>query len=445
MAFISVEPALYPAAMDSPSPAPTFQFDPNSERFALDPYPDYAWLRANAPIYHWRERDALLISRMAELRAFFQEPRLSGDVRHWEHLPVNELFNQPRYAAWTRLNRHGLFQLAPEDHARVRKLASVALTPRAVRRMEGSVRRAVDEALAELIAGGEEVVNLCGFAERIPLTVICDLLGVPAEYRADFRRFGLAVIQGIQPYNTVEVLDQIADTVTEGMALLERMINEFRTPAPGGERPQNLLTDWIDANEDNARLSDDELIALVGALIAAGSDTTVHATCYAVQTLLNHPEALRELQADRSLLRGAIEETLRWDGFGKIGLMRYATEDFEFCGVPVRKGQLVAALGGAAGRDGEVFADPDRFDIHRDHLPNLTFGLGRRFCLGVNLARSEVMCAIETLLIDRFPEAKLAGPVVIDYDNPVMRAMTELPLRLGRDYAAKAGESEASA
>jgi cytochrome P450 len=92
------------------------------------------------------------------------------------------------------------------------------------------------------------------------------------------------------------------------------------------------------------------------------------------------------------------------------------------------------ALSGAAGRDREVYEDPDRFDIRRDHLPNLTFGLGRRFCLGANLARSEMMCAVGTLLLDRFPEAELAGPRVIDHENPVMRAMISLPVRLGPDH-----------
>lgn len=420
--------------MDTPT-SPTFEFVPDSEGFAADPHPTYAWLRSNAPIYHWLERDSLVVSRMAELREFFNEPRLSVDPRVWEHYPGSELFSQPRYAAWARLERSGLFQLPPADHARVRKLASVALTPRAVRRMDATVQRAVDESLAaviaNMVASNSEVVNICDFAEPIPLTVICDLLGVPQHYRAAFRRFGLAVIRSIQPFKRIEELDEIADAATEGVALLEAMIGEARAADP---RPATLLGDWIDANEDAQRLADDELLGLVNALIVAGSDTTVHGTCYAVYALLRHPQALRELQADRSLLRGAIEESLRWDQFGKVGLVRYATEDFEFCGTPIRKGQLIMALSGAAGRDAEVFEDADRFDIRRDHLPNLTFGLGRRFCLGANLARSEMMCAVGTLLLDRFPEAQLAGPPMLDHENPVMRAMIDLPVRLGRDH-----------
>jgi cytochrome P450 enzyme len=425
--------------MDAPIPA-DFVFEPNSQRFSADPHPDYAWLRANAPIYHWRERGALVLSRMAETRAFFQDPHLSLDIRDWEHYPGSDMFSHPRYAAWGRILRSGLFQLAPEDHARVRKLASVALTPRAVGQMQRAVRAAVDASLAQLIAGTDAdargelgVANIREFAEPIPLKVVCDLLGVPSHYRGGFRRFGIAMIESVQPSRGTEAMEGIADTVTEGVALLDDMIRELRS-LPTSLRPPNLLTDWINANEDDQRLTDDELLGLVGALIIAGSDTTVHGTCYAVHALLSHPEALRELQADRSLLRGAIEESLRWDSFGKLGLMRYATRDFVFCGTPVRKGQLVTALIGAAGRDSEAYVDADRFDIHRDHLINLNFGLGRHFCLGVNLARSELMTAVETLLIDRFPEAELAGDVVVDPRNSVMRAMTQLPVRLGRDH-----------
>src|SRR5690606_18959532 len=128
-------------------------------------------------------------------------------------------------------------------------------------------------------------------------TVICDLLGVPIHYRAAFRRFGIALIRSIQPYNEIEGFNEIADAATEGVALLEEMIDGARAADP---RPATLLGDWIDANEDAQRLADDELLGLVNALIVAGSDTTVHGTCYAVHALLRHPEALRELQADRS-------------------------------------------------------------------------------------------------------------------------------------------------
>lgn len=411
----------------------TFEFNPDSERFSSDPYSDYAWLREHAPVFDWSARGALVVSGMAELRTYFGEPRLSADAREWELYPGDALFEQPRYAAWRRIKRAGV-ELAPADHARVRKLASRALTPTGVRQMEATVQAAVDQAIAELLERDGEVVNICEFAERIPLEVMCRLLGVPDAFRDQFRRFAQAMIRSLQPFGDIEVLNGIADAVAEGVAMLEQMIGEARSASV---RPDNLLGAWVEANEDDERLSDDEMMALVAVLIIAGTDTTVHGTCYAIHGLLSHPEALRELQAEPELLRGAIEETLRWDGFGKLALMRYATESFELCGTPVRKGQMVIGLGGAANRDPKVFSEPDRFDIRRDPQANITFGHGRRYCLGANLARTEMMLAVRSLLIERFPEAELAGPVVIDHRNPILRAMTLLPLRLGPDHGAR--------
>ncbi|WP_146659551.1 cytochrome P450 [Enhygromyxa salina] len=407
-----------------------FDFDPDTESFANDPYPTYAWLRTNAPVYHWEKRDTLLLSRLEDLRTFLTHEQLSTDIADWEHHPGAQMFEQPGFEAWGSIVASSLFQLPPADHARVRKLASVALTPRAVRAMEDAVRATVERTLDDLIANGDEVVNIRHFAETIPLTVICDLFGVPGSMRAGFREFGLAVIRSVQPNLEPAVLSEIANGFTQGKALLEQLIEGRRAdPNP----PADLLTRFIEARDEAHRLSTSELMSLIFALIAAGSDTTVHGTCYAVYALLRHPQALAELQADRSLLRGTIEETLRWDSFGKIGLFRYALSDLEIAGVPVRKGQAIGGLMGAALRDPEAYDDPDRFDIHRENNASLTFGLGRHFCLGANLARTEMMKAIEILLIERFPHATLAGEPVIDHQNSIMRAMENLPVRLGAD------------
>lgn len=408
----------------------SFVFDPTSEAFAYDPYPTYAWLREHAPVYYWAERDTYVLSRMEDARSFFTHELLTTDVHVWEHHPGMSMYDQPGFEAFGRINKASLFNLSPQDHARVRKLTSVALTPRAVRRMHDSIAAIVDRTLDEVASQGE-VVNIRDFAEAIPLAVICDLVGIPTQLRAEFRVFGQAAIRSAQPTTDGETLASLADAFAQGAALLERIIEDRRSdPNP----PDDLLTDFVQACEEGQRLSNDELISIVFALIIAGSDTTVHGTCYAVQTLLSHPEALAAIRADRSLLRAAIEESLRWNSFGKLGTYRYATQDMELFGVKLRKGQAVVMLMGSVLRDERAFERPDVYDIHRDQHNNLTFGLGRHFCLGANLARAEIIQAIETLLLDRYPEASLAGEPVVDIANPLMRPMVELPVRLGPDH-----------
>lgn len=409
------------------TPTSPFVYEPDSPRHTRDPHPDYAWLRSNAPVYYWQARDAIVVSSAAALRQMFSDERLSLDIRNWAHYAGEQLFSQPRYEAWRRSDDNGLFRLSSADHARVRKLASVALTPRAVRRMDAQIEATVVEIL-ERMSEGQELLDVSAFAEAVPMTVISDILGIPEADRGAFRRFGTTVIKAVIPSQDIEVLNGIADTYTEGRALMLRVIAERRAMS---EPPEDMLSDLIHATEDGERLNDDELISLATALIVAGSDTTVHATCYAVYHLLKRPEALAEVRADRSLLRGAIEESLRYDLFGKSGVFRYALEDFEWDGVPVRKGQMIMGLIGAAGRDPELYDEPDRFDIHREHRSDLTFGLGRHFCLGANLARSELIHAVGKLLIDYYPEATLEAEPELDFHNPLMRAMKSLPLRLG--------------
>lgn len=412
--------------MEQPT-SPSFTFEPNSERFVRDPYPDFAWLRENAPIYYWGEYDNWLISGAEQVRKMLTDERLSASVKDWAHYN-GSLFEQPRFAAWAKINAAGLFVLDSAAHARVRKLASVAFTPRAVSRLDDSIDAIVGASLDRVTAGGVEQINVRDYAEVIPLEVVCDLLGIPADDRAAFRRFGVVVVNSVMPSTDMAQLEASADAHTEGFALLERIIGERRAMS---QRPDDLLTDLIEANEDGQRLTDIELISLTSGLIAAGSDTTVYGICYAIRSLLRHPEALRELQTDPSLLRGAIEESLRWDFFSKAGVMRYALADCEWEGVQLRKGQMLLGMINAAGRDPAVYEDPDRFDIHRDYRQNLSFGLGRHFCLGANLARSEIMRAVEALLIDRYPQATLVGEPVFNLNNVLMRETTELLVRLG--------------
>jgi cytochrome P450 len=211
--------------------------------------------------------------------------------------------------------------------------------------------------------------------------------------------------------------------VPEGLALLEEVVAERRR-----QRGDDLLSTLIHHEEAGERLTTQELLSLVGALVIAGSETTTHLISFAVWNLLRHPEQLALVRADPGLLRGAIEEVLRFDSFGKLGNPRYVVERYQLGDVELRPGQMLIALLPAALRDPEVFPDADRFDIRRDNLRSIAFGSGAHYCMGAALARLEGEVAIGRLL-QAFPSLDLAAPPT--YARHVsMRCMARLPVRL---------------
>jgi cytochrome P450 len=166
------------------------------------------------------------------------------------------------------------------------------------------------------------------------------------------------------------------------------------------------------------------MLALVSTLLTAGSETTRHFISFAVKSLLCVPERVAEVRADPAILRGALEETLRFDFFSKVGLFRYATEDLELGGARIERGAMVVGLLGAALRDPRAFPDADRFDARRVRADNLPFGVGMHFCLGAALARLEGEVAIRTLL-DRYRDMRLAAEPVYAV-HPFARKLTSL-------------------
>src|SRR5262249_12634485 len=183
-------------------------------------------------------------------------------------------------------------------------------------------------------------LNVREIAEPIPLRVISDMLKIPEEARADFRAFGVATVKSANlAVTNPEEMFRIIAPMPRWMAMLREVVQD-REKHP---LEDDLLSTPIAAREGGAKLSENELLSLVHALITAGSDTTVHAMCFAVHTFLRHPEALAEVRADRSLLRNAIEESLRYDMFGKGAVPKICSEPMEIAGVPLRKGQMIYA------------------------------------------------------------------------------------------------------
>ncbi len=395
-------------------------FDPEDPAYVEDPYPTYRRLREEAPRYYWPTADAWIVSRYDDVLAALKDRRLTLSRSAWEHAP--KLAEGAELDPFQRLMATMTFQLGERDHTRVRKLASPAFTPRAVDQMRARTERIVDDAIARF-EGRAEIDVVADLSEQIPLRVIGAVLGVPARFEGQFRAFAGAMVELINPWLPPDQAARAMTLVPDGVALLDELVGD-RRQTPGDD----LLSTLIHYQEAGERLTTQELLSLVGAIVIAGAETTTHLISFAVWNLLRHPDQLAKLRAEPDLLRGAIEEVLRFDSFGKLGNPRYVVEPYQLGDVELRSGQMLIALLPAALRDPEVFPDPDRFDIRRDNQRTITFGHGAHYCMGAALARLEGEVAIGRLL-RAFPALALAGPPT--YARHVsMRCMARLPVRL---------------
>lgn len=293
----------------------------------------------------------------------------------------------------------------PPDHRRLRGLVEQAFARHSVEALRPRLETLADEALDRL---AEQVVRstdgtdlLAHFARPFPLAVICEVLGLPPEHRPDFTRWATR-------FATSSGVLGIASGLLTGVRPMMRYVREeFRrqTSQPRG----GLMAALIEAEEAGERLTEDELVAMVFLLLAAGHETTLHQIACSVLTLLDHPQQLGELRADWRLADSASQELLRYVSFAQVSKPRYARADTEFHGQPIRRGQMLFACLAAANSDPTVFQNPDRLDIHRHPNRHVAFGAGIHFCLGARLASVEMATALERLFT-RFPYLHLAIP-----------------------------------
>ncbi|KQX57007.1 MULTISPECIES: cytochrome P450 [unclassified Streptomyces] len=351
--------------------------------FTANPYPFYAKLRASGPVHEIRLPDGFrfwLVVGHEEGRAALADARLAKSPSVIGVRPPEEDI----------IGVHLLGADAP-DHTRLRRLVAGEFTGRRVESLRPRIERLTQE-LADAMepAGRADLVD--AFAYPLPITVICELLGVPAEDRDTFRRWSTELVTPTGDRGIQEAMEGFA-------AYLDELIEDKRASGPADD----LLSGLIAARaEDGDRLSLPELRAMAYLLLIAGHETTVNLISNTVRNLLTHPEQLAALRADPGLLDGAIEESLRYDGPVETGTYRFTREAVTIGGTEIPAGQSVLVGIGALDRDPARFPDPDRFDIRRDTRGHLAFGHGIHYCLGAPLARLEGRIALRTLL-DRFP------------------------------------------
>jgi cytochrome P450 len=364
-----------------------------------DPYPLYATLRDEAPVHQVTlpdGRSAWIVSRHRDAREALLNPALFKDVERARAL--NPAAVAPRLPPGI-LGRN-MLSADPPDHTRLRSLVSRAFTPTRIEALRPRIQELTDTLLDEM-AGHDPADLIADFAFPLPITVICEMLGVPVEDRLRIRSMFTRLFGSFPAPGSDEAVPQ---TVMELVHYFTALLGQKRShPAP------DVLSALIAACDGEERLSQQELLSTTFLLVLAGHETTVNLIANGTVALLRHPDQLAALRADPSLVGSAVEEFLRYDGPVQHATFRFSAEPVEIGGVTVPAHQPVLILLAGANRDPERFAEPDRLDVGRADNHHLAFGHGIHYCLGAPLARLEGQIAFSSLL-RRFPDLRLAVP-----------------------------------
>jgi cytochrome P450 len=396
-----------------------------SPLFKADPYPFYARLRAEAPV--WRttlpdKRAAWLVARYDDVARVLKDDTFAKDKLN--AMDPEQRAKTPWVPSFLKPLERNMLDLDDPDHARLRALVSKAFTPRLIEQLRGRIVALCEELLDAMERerrrkGEAELV--ADYALPLPATVIAALLGVPAEDHAKFHRWSNRLV-------SVSSKRDMLRAVPAALAFVRylRKLIEKRRMDP----QDDLLTALIRAEESGDSLSEDELLAMAFLLLVAGHETTVNLIASGTLALLERPEQADALRNDPSLVKPAVEELLRYTSPVEMATERYPREDVEIEGTTIPRGELVLAVLGSANRDERHFEDPDVFDITRDPNRHLAFGRGGvHHCLGAPLARMEGQIAISALL-RCFPNLRLAAaPESLSWRRGVfLRGLERLPL-----------------
>ncbi|MET8795633.1 cytochrome P450 [Nocardia sp. NPDC004568] len=369
---------------------------PFGEPVRLDMDPLFTKLRREEPVCRVElpyGGEGWLVTRYEDVKLVLADPRFSRAATVGRE-------DLPR-ATPAPVRPDSLLSMDPPEHSRLRKLVAKAFTGRRVAELRPRTREIVDEKLTALERAGAPADLVEGFALPLPVTVICEMLGVPPRDQHRFRDFSDAILS-----TTAYTREQIESARDSLETYLAEVVAERR------QRPtDDLLGALVTARDEEDRLSERELVNLGVGLLIAGHETTANQIANFTYVLLTQREYWELLRAEPELIPGAVEELLRYVQLGAgAGQPRVATEDVVLSGVTVRAGESVFVNTQAANRDEAVFEDPESLDLTRQRNPHVAFGYGAHHCLGAQLARVELQVALEALL-ERFPSLRLSLPL----------------------------------
>lgn len=417
------------AIRDEAAAAGTLVWDPFDPAWAKDPYPVYAELRETNPV-HKSPLGFWVFTRHADCLAVLRDKRSSSDGRNIDP----ERFSRLRDIDFAPVAGDAAGQVLaemapflfrdPPDHTRLRGLVQKAFTPRVVEGLRPRVEQICNELLDAALEKGEADL-VADYAYPLPVQIIVEMLGVPAEDHEQFRVWSNALARGLDPDFLLppEAVQQRLGAVLSFVQYFATLI-EARRERPGDD----LLTRLIQAEEQGEVLTQGELLSTCILLLVAGHETTVNLISGGALALMEHPDQLAKFLEDPGTVRSGVEEMLRY--VPPVQLTgRNALEDMEVGGVTLEKGEFSMLLIGSANRDPEAFADPDVFDVTRSDNNHLGFGFGIHHCIGAPLARLEAQIALPTLFRRAAHLERVSDE--LDYkDNIILRGLAALPVSL---------------
>ncbi len=396
-------------------------FDPYDYHFHEDPYPTYQRLRDEAPVHHSADDDLWVISRHADVFA-----ALRNDEAFSNRMGVSL-----DASAWSPDAHRVMSFLALDgaEQSRVRKLVSAAFTPRRVRELTPEVQALTERYLDATLAASAEHVEadwIRDLAGKLPMDVISEMMGVPVADRDEVRRLADLVVHREDGLRDVPAAGM--EAAVELMTYYSDMVTQRRRSAT-----DDLTSALIAAEVEGEKLHDGEIMAFLFLMVVAGNETTTKLLGNALFHLSAHPdqraEVLAAVDAPEKLVVPWIEETLRHDTSSQM-LARYVVADTELSGVTIPAGSKALVLLGSANRDERVFTDPTRYDVHRDPAELakiLSFGTGRHFCLGANLARLEAKVVLSEL-VRRVGDFEVHADRAVRVHSTSVRGFASLPV-----------------
>jgi cytochrome P450 len=375
------------------------RLDPRDPAFFNDPYPAYAAIRAEAPVFFWEDYGFWCFAAHADVSALLRDRRFGRQILHV--LSREELgWPKPKahLAPFDALERHSILELEPPEHTRLRNLVNRAFVARQVEKLGPRIAALAHERIDAFEArGSADLID--DFASPIPVVVIADLLGVPRDLGPRMLDWSHRMVAMYQ--------FGVTRAVEDGAVEASREFADFMrgyARARHSDLRDDLISQLFVAESDGGKLSEDELVTTCILLLNAGHEATVHGIGNGAKAMLEHRVDPREAFASDKARVATVEELVRLDAPLHL-FARYALEDVEFAGLSLKKGDKLGLLLGAANRDAERFPDPDAF-AGRDPNPHVAFGAGIHFCVGAPLARLEMATALP-ILFARLPGLRL--------------------------------------